>query len=402
MRSKDGALLPHFIGVRNGGSDHLDRVQAGNEEVIRARFADAQFFYREDLKLKLEEWLPRLATLTFHEKLGSFAEVSKRLEALTRDLANETGSCAGDAEMAVLQRAAYLSKADMVTRIVTEFPYLAGTLGAIYAREQGEPADVTQCIEEHYLPAPGSRTVPASAAGRLLSMADKLDKLTGLFAIGVRPKGTADPYALRRDALGLLVLLLETGQRISLRRAIELAAAHLPVQADSDSLEQVAEFITRRLSVFLGEEWDRADVVAAAVTASGDDPVRCVDAVTTLSSWVARDDWESTLTAYARCVRLVRTQGGKSEDVDPGVFEHASEKALWQTVCAQREALGTDPGGAAIMTAMQTLTDPINAFFDGVMVMADDERVRSVRLGMLAAIAELTEGWADLSKLEGF
>ena len=405
VRREDGSLLPHFIGVRNGSSDHLEGVQTGNEEVIRARFADAQFFFAEDQKLKLEQWLPRLDTLTFHEKLGSFKGVSERLEKLSAELADGTALCTRKEDRETLARASHLSKADMVTRVVTEFPYLAGTMGAIYARGQGENEPVARCIEEQYLPAPGKRVVPETDAGTLLSLADKLDKLTGLFAIGVRPKGTADPYALRRDALGLIVLLLEKGLHLSLEGAVAKAAAHLPVKAEPDALVDTVEFITRRLQVFLGEQSTRADVVAAAVAGSADDPVRCQEAVRSLSEWVTRKDWEEILTAFARCVRLVRTQGGSPEDVDTAKFEHDSEGALWQQVTAAREriqAAGAQVSGNDILSELQALTQPINTFFDSVMVMAEDDAVKRVRLGMLATLGQLTEGFADLSQLEGF
>ncbi|MCB9892313.1 MAG: glycine--tRNA ligase subunit beta, partial [Planctomycetes bacterium] len=350
----------------------------------------------------LEEWIPRLGTLTFHEKLGSFAEVAQRLEKLVFDLAERTGTCSSKEERRALQRAAKLSKADMVTRVVTEFPYLAGTMGAIYGRAQGESDAVATCIEEQYLPTPGSKRVPQTAAGRLLSMADKLDKLTGLFAIGVRPKGTADPYALRRDALGLLVLLQETGQRLSVTDAIRAAAKHLPVDMDENAIQETAEFVRRRLTVVLSESFQRVDVVNAAVAGSGDDPVRCREAAAALSDAVRSDGWDALLTAYARCVRLVRTQGGSSEAVEPATLEEPSEKALWNAVSSARERLGSDASSAAIVGVLQELVTPINAFFDAVMVMAEDEAVRRNRLGLLAAVAELTAGWADLSLLEGF
>jgi len=402
VRDEAGALLPCFVGVRNGGPDHLDAVAAGNEAVLRARFADARYFFDQDRRQPLDSWLPRLDTLTFQEKLGSFLEKTKRMEGLAGDLAALTGLCASAEEREVLARAARLAKADLVTRVVTEFPYLAGVMGAEYARLQGEDPAVAAALEDQYRPFPGSAAPPRSPAGLLLALADRLDKLAGLFSLGIRPSGTADPYALRRDALGLLVALLETGTSMSIREALRLAADRLPIRAKEDDLAETAVFIDRRLSGILAERCDRPDLVAAAVAGSGDDPVRCAAALQGIAERVKHDGWDDLLMAYARCARLARAEKAAPGDLDRKGLADATEIRLADAVEEATGACRSASGVGEIFDAIQDLVDPIRTFFDTVMVMVEDERVRRSRLGLLASIDALLRGWVDLSQVEGF
>ncbi len=398
VRGKDGKLLPCFIGVRNGGAEHLENVAAGNEEVIRARFADARYFYDQDRKQTLESWLPRLGTLTFQEKLGSFLDKTKRHEKLVLDIAELTGKCA---DRTALSRATAIGKADMVTRIVTEFPYLAGTMGGEYARLDGESDAVVTAIEEQYLPQPGKDRVPSTDEGLVLSIADRLDKLAGLFALGLKPTGTADPYALRRDALGLIVSLLESGTEMSLRAALAKAGSHLPIDVSDEAVEETADFVERRLSVLLGERFDRPDLIAAAVAGSGDNPVRCVRALEVLSDRAAAEGWDDLLVAYARCARLGRSEGAESGGLDRSVLSDPSELALVEQLeSVHTDALASDP--AAAFDAVSSLVAPIHAFFDKVMVMDKDEAIRNSRLGLLASVDSLLSSHVDLARVEGF
>lgn len=402
VRDGDGKLLPCFIGVRNGGTEHLDNVAAGNEAVVRARFADARYFFDQDRKQSLESWLPRLGTLTFQEKLGSFLDKTERIEKLAPALAALAGKCTSAADRKTLARAARLAKADMVTRIVTEFPYLAGTMGAAYAGHDGEDAAVVEAIRDHYLPQPGKPAVPSSDAGLILAIADRVDKLAGLFGIGLRPSGTADPYALRRDALGLLVALLESGTEISIRAAIAEAAALMPVTVDAEAVEETAQFVERRFSVLLGDRFDRPDLISAAIAASGDNPVRCVKALETLVSRADDDAWQDLLVAYARCARLGRSEKAAATDLDRGHLSEASEIALVEQFekAAKSRDSAADPDAA--FDTVTELVPSIHAFFENVMVMDENPDVRRSRLGLLASIDGVLSDWVDLSRVEGF
>jgi glycyl-tRNA synthetase len=402
VRDASGALLPAFVGVRNGGGEHLDEVAAGNEAVIRARFADARYFYDQDRRQSLEEWLPRLETLTFQEHLGSFLDKTRRLEGLVADLSDRTGLCAEGQEREDLMRAARLAKADMVTRVVTEFPYLAGIMGGEYGRLQGEREAVVRAIEEQYLPLPGKTEPPRTPAGLLLSMADRLDKLMGLFALGLRPSGAADPYALRRDGLGLLVCLLESCTEMSIHEALALAAERLPVEVKAGDLEEAFEFLTRRLSGLLAPRCDRPDLVAAAVRASGDNPVRCARGLEVLAARARRDDWPALLMAYARCARLARAEGASPSELDHSALSDPVEMLLADAATDAARLVTTLNELDEIFDALQDLVDPINMFFDKVMVMVDDESLRRSRLGILATVDSLLVGWVDLSQVEGF
>jgi len=402
VRDEAGGLLPCFVGVRNGGCEHLDSVRAGNEAVIRARFADARYFFDQDRAQDLESWLPRLETLMFQESLGSFRDKTTRLEALVHEVAELAGLCSTDAERETLRRATHLCKADMVTRVVTEFPYLAGTMGAVYARLQGESEEVARAIEEQYRPAPGRSDPPSTGPALALALADRLDKLAGLFGLGLRPSGTADPYALRRDALGLIVALLETGTSLSVREGLRRAAAHLPVSVEAERLEEAAQFVERRLQVLLAERCERPDLVAAAVAGSGDDPVLCRRSLGALEAQASRDDWDRVLTAYARCARLARSESACADGLDRRVLTDPAEVALAERVVVARERCAAERSAEFAFEAVAGLAEEIHAFFDAVMVMADDPALRRSRLGLLASIDGLLAPFADLSKVEGF
>ena len=227
VEDADGKLLPYFIAVRNGDAEHLDMVQHGNEEVLRARFADADFFYTQDTKKPLADFLPRLATLTFQEKLGSMLDKNERIVALVAPLGKQLGLTA--TQIAIAQRAAHLVKADLATQMVVEMTSLQGTMGREYALLNDQPQEVADAIFEHWLPRGADDALPASAAGTLLAVADRLDSLVGLFAAGLEPKSTADPYGLRRAALGMIQILAQGQIDVDLRAAVETVATVEPV-----------------------------------------------------------------------------------------------------------------------------------------------------------------------------
>ena len=394
-----GALLPYFIAVRNGDRDGLDTVVDGNEHVIRARFADAAFFVREDIKKPLADYLPRLSTLTFQVKLGSMLDKSQRLVGLVNDLAPLVGL--DEADLQVARRAAELCKADLATQMVVEMTALQGQMGSYYALRSGEPPAVAQAIFEHYLPRYSGDRLPQALPGLLVGTADRLDSLAGLFAAGLAPSGNKDPFAQRRAALGLVQALAGLDLDFDLRPALEAAARRLPLEATPESQSAVLEFIIERLRNLLLEGGARYDVVDAVLSAQGSNPAHAQRGVKALEAWTARPDWNNILPTYSRCVRITRDLTDLYP-IDPAVFAEPAEAELFSAL-QTAQAVQRQPGSVDdFLNAFLPMMPAINRFFDAVLVMAEDERLRSNRLGLLQRIAALAHGTADMSKLEGF
>ena len=307
-KSADGessTLAPRFVTIANADDlDHPDVVRQGNEGVIRARYADAEFFYRQDTAKPLETFTNRLETLTFHAKLGSMFEKAARLQTLAPQIAQMLGG--GEEVGETFRKAAALSKSDLVTSMVVEMTSLQGVMGEIYALNSGEPPPVAQAIREHYLPRFDGDSIPKSAAGLSLSLADKLDSLVGLFGVGVTPSGSADPFGLRRAALGIVNALTLTNSSFNLTTALEQAASQYETLLPDVAVSSARDFIIRRLERKLRDLGHPPDVVDAVLAARGDDPYAVADAVHHLAAAVASPNWEETFTAYARCARIVR------------------------------------------------------------------------------------------------
>jgi len=392
---KDGKLLPNFVAVRNGDEQHLDIVQQGNEHVLGGRFADADFFVREDLREPLENYRERLAGLTFHTKLGSMLDKNRRIEKLTKDLIPMLGLT--EAEGTWARRAARLCKADLVTKMVTEMTSLQGSIGREYAMRANEEPQVCAAIGEQYSP------IPETAAGLALSLADRLDSLAGLFAIGLAPTGAKDPFGMRRAALGVVQPLLAHDRDLDLHKAVQKASKLQPVKSVADAQDQVLDFLAVRLSVLLKEAGHRYDVVEAILAEQAGNPAAARRAVKQLQGWVEREDWKTILAAFARCVRITRDQK-KAFSVDPEAFAEKEEKALFrelqQAEKALRKSRKKDPD--ALLEAFVPMIPTIDTFFETVLVMARGKALRQNRLGLLQRISGMAAGIADLSRLEGF
>ena len=395
----DTHLLPYFIAVRNGDNQHLEVVIDGNEQVIRARFADAAFFINEDLHHKIEDFLPRLGTLTFQFKLGSMLDKSKRIEKVVKRLLPEFG-LAPDEEQDAL-RAAALCKADLVSHMVVEMTAVQGVMGRYYALHSGESEGVAKAIFEHYLPRFSGDEMPATKPGLLVGLADRLDTLAGLFAAGLAPSGTRDPFAQRRAALGLVQSLIAWNLDFDLRHGLAVAAETLPIPSSPESQAACLDFIVGRLRSVLIDQGYRYDVVDAVLASQASNPAGALRAVKELSEWVARPDWATILPAYARCVRITRDQNERFE-VRPDVFSDPAEKDLYQAL----KDVETNPRkSGSVNDFLETflpMIPKIDLFFNAVLVMAEDPAVRCNRLGLLQRISALADGVADLSKLEGF
>jgi glycyl-tRNA synthetase len=400
----DGQLLPYFLAVRNGGRRGLEQVRQGNEAVLRARFADAAYFFDHDTRQPLEAFLPRLATLTFEERLGSMLDKTRRLEALAPRIGKMLGLDAE--EMGLLARAAHLCKADLATQMVIEFTELQGVMGREYARRCGEPEGVATAIFEHYLPRFAGDALPQTRPGIALGLADRLDSLVGLFAVGLAPSGSADPYGLRRAAAGLIQILTAHGLRFSLSQGLAAAATVQPVPVTPEILEEVRAFLIGRQRAALQEAGYRYDVIEAILAVRGDDPAWAAESVASLQRTVERPDWSRLLAAYSRCVRILRKARSEGSEpapgVDPARFESDVEQALWEAVRAAREQVGPESPVESLVAALERLASPIDRFFEEVLVMHEAEALRRNRLALLQAIADLADGIADLSRLEGF
>ncbi len=396
---KNGKLLPYFIAVRNGDGHGLDLVREGNEHVIRARFADAAYFVREDIKRPLEAYLPKLDLLTFQLKLGSMLDKTRRVVALVDDLASQIDLEPG--ELGAARRAAELCKADLATQMVVEMTSLQGTMGRYYAFNSGEPEDVALAIFEHYLPRFAGDVSPRTRPGLIVGLADRLDTLSGLFAAGLAPTGNKDPYAQRRAALGLVQNLIAWILDFDLRRGLEAASSHLPIEQTAQNQKAVLEFIIERLRNVLLDQGARYDVVDAVLTAQGYNPALAARAVEQLAAWVKRPDWDQILPTYSRCVRITRDFKEQFEVSAENMVEPA-ERELYQVLIAAETMPRSSGSVDDFLNAFLPLMPAINRFFDEVLVMADDEGAKQTRLGLLQRVAALADGVADMSKLEGF
>jgi glycyl-tRNA synthetase len=388
-------LLPHFIAIRNGDDLHIDIVREGNEHVLGARFADANFFVREDVKLKLEEYRPKLSTLTFHTKLGSMLDKSDRMLNLGAELA----ALLGYKDVSVIKavaRAVYLAKADLATQMVTEMTSLQGIIGGEYALRSGESAEVAQAIAEQY------QTVPQGKIGLAVALSDRLDTLVGLFAAGLAPTGAKDPFGLRRAAIGIVQPLVEHDVDFDLVEAVKQSAKTQPIAVSAEAQKQILDFLAGRLSVALKDAGYRYDVVDAVLAAQSANPAAAARAVKQLSAWVSREDWSGILPGFARCVRILRSQtvDGGPQTVDEKVLAEKEEKDLHAAI--QKTVHGQPSTVDEFLTAVVALLPAINAFFDKVLVMAEDPAVKANRLALVGRVAHLSDGLADLSKLEGF
>ena len=397
VKAADGSLLPVFITVRNGGRDHLDVVAHGNERVLRARLADAQFFFDEDRKKSLSEHREKLKTVVFQQGLGSMYEKTERLMELVtvivEDLAPD--AAAYEAMEPDARRAAELSKADLVTGMVTEFTELQGIMGREYALLDGEKPEVARAIDEQYMPRFAGDELPQSDLGFALSVADKIDNIVGTFSRGKIPTGSQDPFALRRQALGLVLMLIEHESDLLLSDLVEEASYlyDLDVSLCQKMQVYVADFIRLRLKNVLTERGVRYDVQEAVLTDVdfvADVPVRAAYVERLLAS----DGADALVQSFVRVGNIARmTETGV---VDPALFQAAEEGALH---AAYERAVAAREEGADTLPAEQVLAAAIDAFFDAVMVMDKDERIKANRLSLLKNIDNYLLWTADYSKI---
>ena len=400
VKAADGSLMPLFLTVRNGGAEHLQTVQHGNERVLRARLADAQFFFDEDRKKSLEEHLEKLKTVVFQEGLGTLYDKSLRLEELAGRIADALGASA--AEKKAAQRAAKLAKADLVTGMVMEFTELQGVMGKEYARLDGEGEEVALAVDEHYMPRFAGDELPQTKAGIIVSLADKMDNIVATFSRGLIPTGSQDPFALRRQALGLVNSIIKAELSLSLVDLVSWAMDLLALKetkAREKMQTDVADFMRLRLKNVLGEAGIRYDV-ADAVLGDIDDIGRVMLAAKAVQEQLSAPDTAKAVQSFVRAANLAAK--AETAEIDENLFETDEERELMKAYASAKSAAESlleahDYVGA--IDDFKDLADPIDAFFDGVMVMADDVAVRRNRLALLKAIDNLLLQVADFSKI---
>jgi glycyl-tRNA synthetase beta chain len=405
LRDAAGRLAPRFIVVANMvNADGGRQVVAGNERVLRARLSDARFFFDQDRKLGLDAFASRLDQRVYHAKLGTVAERVRRLERLAAELAPQVGARPDHA-----RRAALLAKADLATGMVGEFPELQGVMGGHYARHQGEHADVADAIERHYAPLGPKDQVPTRPVAIAVALADKLDALAAFFAIGERPTGSGDPFALRRAALGVLRILLENRLSLALTPALVLAQAGLDLRAPpAFDAGAIVGFMRERLEVHLRGEGQRHDVVRAALgQASGDDFLAARGRVEALAAFVGSTEGGDLLAGFRRAANILRIEERETPvlpDIASDLLVLPAEVALAEAQAlidaAVRGHVGHDDPAAAL-AALAGLRQPIDRFFDEVTVNAEEAAIRRNRLALLARVRATFATIADFQAIEG-
>jgi glycyl-tRNA synthetase beta chain len=413
-RAGTGELANKFALVANiAAPDGGTAIAAGNGRVVRARLADAHFFYETDLQLKLEDRLPKLADIIFHEKLGSQGERIGRLSALAGIIAPLVGA---DAQRAA--RAAGLCKADLVSEMVGEFPELQGIMGKYYARAQGEPQDIAAAIEDHYKPQGPADRVPTEPVAVAVALADKFDTLVGFFAIDERPTGSKDPFALRRAALGIIRLILENELSMPIRAVTAQALAEhrrlSGLASVNELFAQILSFFADRLKVYLRDKGSRYDLIDAVFALEGqDDLLLIVRRVEALGRFLETEDGGNLLVGYRRAANILRAEEKKVTPEQARAY--AAPFAPDRLVAPEEKALAAalvraaSEAGAAIeaqdfeaaMQALSRLRDPVDQFFDRVTVNAEDADLRLNRLRFLSALREAVHRVADFSQIVG-
>jgi glycyl-tRNA synthetase beta chain len=404
VRDSQGKLRNEFIAIANLQSRAPDKVRDGNERVVRPRLADAAFFWDSDRRERLEARRPMLKSVTFQAKLGSLYDKAERVGRLAVRIAESLGA---DATLA--GRAAELSKCDLLTLMVGEFPELQGLMGKYYAQHDGEPTDVCAALEEQYWPRFAGDRVAETRSGIALALADKLDTLAGIFAIGQKPTGTRDPFGLRRAALGVLRTILERQLDLDLRQLIETAVAAQPVEKKPEVVDEVWTFVMERLRAsYLEGENDRSVTTEMfdAVLASRTQSVLDVDVrLRALERFLKMPEAASLAAANKRIVNILRkAPADLTGAVDTSRLQDGAERQLFEHVLSMERAVNplfARRDYAQALTQLASLRDDVDRFFDSVMVMAEDAEVRANRLGLLLRLRGLFLQFADLSRLPG-
>jgi glycyl-tRNA synthetase beta chain len=408
-------LLPYFIAVNNTVARDMKLVTKGHERVLRARLADAQFFYQGDLEVSNDQRVEKLKGVLFQARLGTMYAKIQRVARIGKFIAKavDMGLAEGEREIELktqVARAAKLCKADLVSQVVGEFPKLQGVMGRIYAKIAGELPTVSAAIEEHYRPTYSGGPLPATIAGSVLSIADKIDSICGCFSVGLIPTGASDPYALRRQGIGIIQIMNDNGFSFSLKKLIKKSLGQFELKGPEqfeELAQKISAFLQNRIVQLLADQGYAKDTIAAVVAVSVDNVPNLWSRLEALEALKSKPDFEPLAVAFKRVVNILKKSGtqeirSKAGEVHENLFEHQSEGALlaaFKKVEIQvSDAMDKGFFEKALLD-IATLRGPVDAFFDGVMVLAEDKSVRRNRMALLGHIAALFGKFADFSKL---
>ena len=387
-------LLPLFISVANIESSNIQAIIDGNERVIHPRLADSEFFWNQDKAIKLEERLTGLDSVMFMKSLGSMGQKAKRIEKLSSNISDLAGF---DKEIA--QRAGLLSKTDLLSEMVGEFADLQGIMGGYYALNDGESKEVSVAIREHYQPRFAGDSLPSTDAGIAVSLADKMDTLTGIYGIGQGPTGSKDPYALRRTALGMLRILLEAKIELNLKSLIDFSLSLHLKEVDRKCAGDIYNFMMDRLKAYYRDANIDTNIYEAVLAVSPDSPLDFHYRIDALNEFTQSADSKSLIEANKRIANILKDSDEKLEELNSNMLLEDSEKILYKATESLTKELSGSKNYKEIMKSLLNLKDSIDSFFDNVMVNAEDDKVRSSRLALIRRVRHLFLSVADISHL---
>ena len=413
LERKDGKLAPNFLAVINLDKDKAGLIRAGHERVLRARFADARFFWEADQKCRLADYLPKLAAVTYQEKLGSYGEKVERIRELARWLSEQWFARGiSHASVGAADRAAELSKCDLVTEMVREFTELQGIVGGLYAKSQGEPEEVAWAVYDHYRPSGLEDSIPRNIAGQAVALADKFDSLVGCFGVGLVPSGSSDPFALRRAAIGIVKILVETKLPVSLSMTIARAARSVghgsrKIAVSAGVEKQVLDFLLDRVRFVLRERGGLAyDEINAALAAGADDLVDAIKRMEAIRAIRKTKNFEPLAVSFKRIRKILEKAGPetgwKLSSVRSDLFAEEAERELHASAASAMKEVEQHKRAGRYREALQEiakLRPAVDRFFEGVMVMAEEEQIRKNRLTLLSGLLSEFSTIVDFSEI---
>lgn len=384
--NQEGQLAPNFISVRNGNAENIENVVLGNEKVLVARLEDAEFFWKEDQKLKIEDLVAKLAKVTFHAKIGSITEHMARTKEIAAKLADIAGLT--DEEKRDVARSAEIYKFDLLTGMVGEFDELQGVMGEKYALLAGENANVSAAIREHYMPTSAEGELPETKVGSVLAAADKIDSVLSFFNVGLIPSGSNDPYALRRAVQGLIRIIEKMNWHFDLSLFID--------QFEGENHLEILDFVKARIQKLLLEKLDRHDIVEAAINSSSFDITNMMESAFVIDGHKLHEPFKPAIENVSRSINLVK-KAKDIKEINPTLFEEDAEEALYNVVISLQNQWTYMPGEEKFRAIVHSLAPSIETFFESVMVMAEDLAVRDNRIALLSEVVALTSVMADFS-----
>ncbi|MCA1031786.1 glycine--tRNA ligase subunit beta [Bacillus timonensis] len=403
VKNKEGKLLPSFVTIRNGDHKHIGNVAKGNEKVLRARLSDANFFYQEDLKLKIDDLVKKLDSIVYHEEIGSLGNKVSRIKNISKDIAHLLK--VDEKNLPHIERAAEICKFDLVTHMVYEFPELQGLMGEKYATLSGEHELVAKAINEHYKPRFAEDTAPSSDIGAIISIADKIDTIVSCFAIGIIPTGSQDPYALRRQAAGIVQILHTNRYNLCLESLLDhvlsiIGEAGILKKEKQEVLDQLIQFFKMRVKNVLSDRGVRYDIIDAVLGSNIEKIDMVIQKAEVLEQQKSSESFKEVIESLSRVLNI--SKKGEIGEINQDLFASDEEKNLYEKyVLVQTEVKGSMESNDAhkAFTSLASLQHEIDSYFENTMVMSEDENVRKNRLTQMALIAEVIYLFADMNAL---